>query len=383
MSCKQKNGQKKGQWAAAILSMAVGFACGFLMVWYFDTVLSHRSAHRQLLTVSVMLASLVLSLVAQIIIHEGGHLVFGLASGYRFGSFRVFSWIWVKENGRIRCKRLSLAGTAGQCLMNPPPIKDGKIPVVLYNLGGCIANLVASLLALACMFLFGKAALISVACAPFLLIGVLLAVTNGIPMHAGLVDNDGYNALSLSRDPLAAQAFWKQLAVYGEITRGVRLRDMPDEWFALPNEKDLKNSMMATVAVFACNRLSDAHRFAEADDLAQRLLSADTAINGLHRALLTCERICFEAVTQKRPEVMAALLSVQQKQYMKQMKKISTVLRTVYIYALLCENDYNKAEDTKRRFEKLASRYPYPNDLLIDREWMELAEKKLENMNVM
>lgn len=50
--------------------------------------------------------------------------------------------MWVKENNQLKFKSLSITGTGGQCLMSPPEMKDGKIPIILYNLGGAILNIV-------------------------------------------------------------------------------------------------------------------------------------------------------------------------------------------------------------------------------------------------
>ena len=94
----------------------------------------------------MLLVSIYIALFLQIIIHEAGHLIFGLMSGYRFCSFRVFSFIWMKENGKIKLKRLSLVGTAGQCLMAPPDLVNGKIPIVLYHLGGVTMNLISAVI---------------------------------------------------------------------------------------------------------------------------------------------------------------------------------------------------------------------------------------------
>jgi hypothetical protein len=56
----------------------------------------------------------------QIIIHEAGHLIFGLFTGYKFLSFRIFLHIFYKKEGRIFRRKFSIKGTAGQCLMYPP-----------------------------------------------------------------------------------------------------------------------------------------------------------------------------------------------------------------------------------------------------------------------
>ena len=55
---------------------------------------------------------------------------------------------------------------------------------------------------------------------------------NGIPMRLGNVDNDGYNALCLGKSPAALRSFWLQMKINQQISRGVRLKDMPEDWFA-------------------------------------------------------------------------------------------------------------------------------------------------------
>ena len=81
-----------------------------------------------------MLAVMYVAIFIHIILHELGHLIGGLMSGYEFCSFRIMSFMWKKENGKIRLRRMNLAGTGGQCLMSPPDMINGKIPVFIYNL---------------------------------------------------------------------------------------------------------------------------------------------------------------------------------------------------------------------------------------------------------
>lgn len=77
-----------------------------------------------------------LAIILQIIIHEAGHLIGGILTGYKFSSFRIFNFMFIKENDKLKLKKLSLAGTGGQCLMSPPEFIEGKVPYILYNLGG-------------------------------------------------------------------------------------------------------------------------------------------------------------------------------------------------------------------------------------------------------
>ena len=80
----------------------------------------------------------------QMVIHEAGHLVFGLFTGYKFLSFRIGSLMLIKDGEKFSFRRFSIAGTGGQCLMAPPDMTDGRFPFVLYNLGGVIMNLIAT-----------------------------------------------------------------------------------------------------------------------------------------------------------------------------------------------------------------------------------------------
>lgn len=56
----------------------------------------------------------------------------------------------------------------------------------------------------------------------------------------GSVNNDGRNALELSRSEEATRAFWIQMKVNEQIAKGLRLKDMPDEWFKVPSDELMK-----------------------------------------------------------------------------------------------------------------------------------------------
>ena len=346
--------------------------------------------------------------IFHIIVHEGGHLVFGLLSGYHFSSFRVFSFMWVKEGETVKLKRHSIAGTGGQCLMSPPDIKDGKLPVVWYNLGGSLMNIIFGLLFLGGFFLCGEVSILSAILLLFSLLGFALAILNGVPMRTETVDNDGYNAISLSKDPQALrafwvqmkvelldaypedlralyakntearEAFWMQMKVIEETTKGVRIKDMPAEWFTVPTDEAMKNSMVAARGVFACNRLMDEERFAEADELMAHLLSIESGMVGLHRSLLICERIYVELITQNRREVIEEKLTKNLQAFMKAMKDNISILRTQYAIALLHEGDREKAETIKAQFEKRAKTHPYPHEVAPERDLMAIADAKYQ-----
>ena len=205
-------------------------------------------------------------------------------------------------------------------------------------------------------------------------IGAVYALINGIPMRLGTIDNDGYNACATGKNPGALRANWLQLKVNEQTTAGVRLKDMPEAWFAMPADEEMKNGMTAVVGVFACNRLMDEKRFAEADREMERLLSMDTGIVGLHRSLMKGDRIFCELLGEGRKERIDKLREKEQRKVAKAMKKFPAVLRTEYAYALLEEKDGEKAGKIREEFEKMAEKYPYPCDIEAERELMETAD---------
>lgn len=70
----------------------------------FDGLHSKFAETGMLETVGVsLLAILILlfSIFLQVLLHEGGHLVCGLATGYRFVSFRIFNLTFIRKDGEI------------------------------------------------------------------------------------------------------------------------------------------------------------------------------------------------------------------------------------------------------------------------------------------
>ena len=376
MSNKEAKKRKIGQILIPACFVLLGAGCGVLIMKFLGKPgTAGTSGGEKILKILVLVVSMYIALLLQIIIHEAGHLVFGLLTGYRFISFRVSSFMWMKDNDRIRFKRMSVAGTGGQCLMAPPDLKDGKMPVQLYNYGGAIMNLIASAVSGGLVLLCPAGSLLR----PFLLMmlvtGIAYALMNGLPLRMNLANNDGRNAWDLARNPEAVRAFWITLKMNELSARGVCLRDMPEEWFTVPDEEGMKNGITSSLGVFACSRLMDQGKFAEADALMERLLSQDNGIPGVLRKTLVCDRIYVELIGENRPEVLASLRTKDQVKFMKSMKKFPSVLRTEYAYALLAEKDPEKAQQVMEMFDKTARTFPNPNDIEIERGLMETARE--------
>ena len=379
MKAKNQTKSKKASNLPIMLCfLLLGFICGVVMLEYIDNVFGgDLSVGEFAFLLASACAGMYLTIYLQIIIHEAGHLVAGLLTGYTFSSFRIGSFMFVKNDGKIKLRRLSLAGTGGQCLMNPPDMTEGKIPFVLYNLGGSIMNLITALICAVLFFFFSKIPFLSLFLLIMCIIGLAYALINGIPMKLGAVNNDGYNAKDLGKSPEALRSFWMQMKAAEQTAKGVRLKDMPGEWFYLPDNEGMKNSMTAVMAVFYANRLMDEHAFTDAAPLIDHLLAAESGIVGLHRNLLICDRLYCELILEKNSAVIDKLYNKEQIKFMKQMRNFPTVIRTEYTYALLCKNDTRKAAQIREQFEKCAKTHPYASDIESERELLEIADGSL------
>ena len=370
---KKKKKNNRQQWIGMGIYLLVGAVCGLFMSHLILTE-DHPSLDSMLLDLLGLILMMFVTFYFHTITHELGHLIFGLLTGYRFSSFRVGNLAWVKTEGKIRFKRYTVAGTGGQCLMVPPEPVDGKIPVVWYNMGGCIVNLITTAAFLTGYLLLSKTNPLSALFLMGTMTGLATALANGIPLSLNAMDNDGRNALFLRKDPDSMEAFRLQLLISDAQLQDVRLKDMPEAWFPLPPIETMDTAMRAAQGVFYCNRLMDQHRFEEASALIDQLLSADVPMAGIHREILRCERTYCELIGENRWSVIEGLRTKEHLRFLSAMSSSLFVLRVEYAYALLGERDEAAAQKKLTRFEKVVPRHPFPADLAAERELLEIAK---------
>lgn len=358
------------------MCLGIGMLCGIVMGAAFD---GFMEGNNLLLVIGAELALFLVAYYLHLIIHEAGHFVAGLISGYGFSSFRVGSIMFIKENGQIKIKKHSVAGTAGQCLMVPPKMVDGKFPVIFYNLGGALLNLLFAVIFVLLANIFDRSSLGYAFSVLMALAGLITAITNGIPLKLGMINNDGSNARELYKNEEAMRVFHNQFMTVAALGDGKRLCDMPEDWFFMPSEAGLKNSIIVSGAVFRVNWLVDAGRCEEALELINHLLVADSALIGLHRCLLTCDKMTILLLQGGADEHVRNLLSDKQLDvFFKQMKNNISVVRAQYAVALLLDNDENKAKILREHFEKCANTHPYASEIHAEREMIDLIDRKFE-----
>ncbi len=326
-------------------------------------------------TFGVVLAALGMMLV-HILLHEAGHLLFGLLTGYRFVSFRIFNLMWQKDDdGRIRLYHFQLSGTAGQCIMAPPDRKDGKMPFFWYHLGGVTVNFLLAILSGVLYIVVRDNAYVAFVCLLFGILGVLTGLTNALPLP-GLA-NDGRNTVEMARSPKARKAFYLQMQAVIMLQKGIRIKDFPDEWFAMPTDEELQNTICCIMAVFLCDKLFDERKYAEAQAQMDDFLGRKTAIDTVHRQLLKVNALFCELAGKKNQVKIESYLDQELQKFMKAMPNYPGIIRTQYAYALY-QNDRQAAQKQRDLFEKAALTYPYQVEIEAERECMALAAQLAE-----
>lgn len=370
----QTEHKKRGTVGKIITCLAMiimGGACGFFGMMQAERMFdgNEKKPAAWLMIASILILFYV-SAYLQIVIHEGGHLIFGLLCGYHFVSFRVGSFMWIKKDGKIQLKRYSLMGTGGQCLMMPPSPYRENFPVMLYNMGGSITNLiVAGIFLLMNQFLHLNFVLAIFAMCMGI-IGIIYAMLNGIQMSSGPVNNDGYNALHLGKSQYEKWGFWMQLNINALLNKGMRLKEMPMEWFQIPEGADPESSMIASVQLMEMSRFIDCHQFDRAAELGNQIM-INTHLAPVLKSSVASEMIVMELLGENRKERIEELMTKEFKGYEKAMKKHLSLIRMQYAYELFQNNDEKAAQEKWKLFDKMKETYPSEGDKKSECELME------------
>lgn len=373
---KRKASYRKGQWIQLMLFLVIGGICGFVGGIYIGKVFgTDKGLVEKMLLFALFLLMFYFVLMAQIVVHEMGHFICGLISGYHFSSFRIGSFMFLKKEGRLTCKRYSLMGTGGQCLMDPPDTYEENMPYLLYNLGGSLTNGIAGILAFGAYFLTKDYAIVSLFFSLFGIVGLAFALINGIPMDLEPICNDGYNALHLGKNQEAKRSFWIQMRMNALIAKGARLKDMPEEWFVMPSIESLKNTMCASLGVFACNRAMDQMDFKKAKEIGDYLLEHGSGMISIHRNMIIAEMIFCELVLDKNIQNIDALYTKEFKRFLRGLKTNPSIIRMHYAYELLYKHNEEAANKYIDEFEKVSKVYPYPSEIEGEKELIDYVSK--------
>lgn len=161
--------------------------------------------------------------ILTILIHETGHWVFGLLTGYRLIHFEVLGVSVEKINGRLRVRHYKKV-PIGQCLMYP--VKEVADPALMI-LGGPVFNLLAAIIFGICTcFISQFIAKTIILC--FASLNLALGIFN-LFMGSDTCDGKTYREIKNSRKTIV---FYNcSILIYRHLREGRSYIDMPDILF--------------------------------------------------------------------------------------------------------------------------------------------------------
>jgi len=320
------------------------------------------------------LAAIPVSLILGIIIHEFGHLVFGLTSGYRFSSFRVGPFVWFREDSKIRFS-FSKSIFAGQCLM--APVHDFRtFKYVIYNLGGVILNLVLTAAFFVLFLLAPDNPGLSAWEGAFLvsaILNLLLALQNLIPIRP--LTNDGANVVEAMKSIDATRGLFMMFHVNNMMMQGVRYRDMDEKLFEVNKNPDHSNYLVAYMFILKAARLDDQGQHDKALELYNNIELAK--LPTIYRYLIKTNIMFHHTVY--NPNHSAAKELYQDKGLQDFLKSdIGACICVSAAYTFFVEGEKDKGLKILARGKKVLEKTPNKGERMLNLEMLEKIEAQIQ-----
>lgn len=309
------------------------------------TLLPDASKGKSLFFLAGSMAVLGIWYFIHIIIHEGGHMVMGLLTHYRFVSFRIGSFTIVKDGSRLVAKKMVVKGTAGQCLMCPPVCEPEELEDTWYLLGGGLMNLAFSSLG---MYLYGAVAPSLTSYFVFFLegiMGIVTCISNLCPLKAGGVANDGYDIFFEGKNKNAKAAMYYVLLLNARMSEVDSVTFLSDKIlqkiFSFPYT-DLTNIYEANLYSLMSLLYLAKGEYEKARECSKKLYQTDGVLE-LFKNEARCDLLYHEIMGECRADEIERLYDDKMKGYMKATSCYPSRKMLMYAYYLIYKDDEAQA----------------------------------------
>lgn len=296
------------------------------------------------------------------IIHESGHLVMGLLTGYEFVSFRIGSFTLIKENGRLVRKKFNIAGTGGQCTLTYKTVDNPQdIPYFWYNFGGVFFNFLTVLVCIPVIILSDNV-FISVGFIMLAVISFILGIINIIPTRATGIGTDGYNLVLLKKSPVERVSNYKIMLINAMQYQGIRIEEMPDNILKFTDEEKQCQFGKAFIVIEA-NVLMNKYDFKSAEEKYRSVVNDENSLE-IYKNECKCEMMFCMIMNGCSPydidniyKEIKQYIAITEKTYI--MRK-----RLMYAYYLIVKKDFEKASQEYILAKKMENTYPAKGEYL-------------------
>lgn len=334
--------------AVTVLNLAVTLALflltGYEVGQFSDLAVPEAGAGLSLLLLGAGYLAILLFYLLLVILHEAGHLICGILTGWKFVSFRVGSLTLVRREGRYLMRRANLPGTAGQCLLEPPDGGFEHCPFGLYHLGGGLMNLLIG--GLLCCFL--PIANPAAACTlrGFAFLSFAFGANNLIPMKLKGMTNDGYLLIELRNNARSREANYLLLKAYAALIRVKTYGELPGELVERVSRyecHDLSSVSETNVLSYRADFAFYRGDYADARAVSERIAESAETLE-IFKNEARAKLLYFRLMDGASPEEIDAVYDKKLREYLAKVPDLPSTRRLMFAVELLHKKDKEAAE---------------------------------------
>jgi tetratricopeptide (TPR) repeat protein len=313
-----------------------------------------------------LLILFIICVYVHVFIHEAGHLLFGICTGYKFSSFRIGTYLFIKKKDNISINKYKLAGTLGQCLLTPPEYNNGDMPCILYNIGGLVFSAIATILSAVAWFLLPDINYVKAFITLFFTIGIAFLLMNAIPMNIEGNSNDAQNIKDLLKNPYAKREMYVELTIISNWVKGIQLKDMEDSLFLMPEQADLSDRFNAQIYRFIAMRHLNNQDFIQAKKCFQEILNHKPPISNYELQSIQGNLLFLAMLLDCNSQKDEAAYSDEIAKCLKRIANSVEGYKVAYAYTLLIEKNLEKATEIKNNAKMCLASYALQGEAIAE-----------------
>lgn len=239
---------------------------------------------------------LLLAIPVVIAVHEVGHLLGGLAAGFRFSALRIGP-LQIDRPLRISLQRISGTGYGGWVSMVPDKRDRLRVRALVLVLAGPGINLGSAGGLLLLPDSMGPAS------GAFIVVSLALAVKELLPIRHRITVSDGRRAWMLLRDRACSERWLAMMKLAAEFRQGVLPESLSADWLAeaIAYRDDSPDTVSAHGIAYAA--AFHQHKDAEAGQRLETALQHASFAAPVQREALMSDAGVFQARRRKRADL--------------------------------------------------------------------------------
>ena len=347
---------------------------GFIIISFVNTILIAKRPdiayikenYGSIFLITFDIFSIVASIFIQIFLHELGHSLAAIFSGYDFIFFRLGSFAFVKKNGKLKIAKFEIPGTGGQALFAPKGKAYENFPYKLYMYAGIISNLFFSILAFIIMY-FNKNYFLDQFSYFFASVGIYIFLTNGLKIDAE-ISNDAMQVKLLERHE-EYRIFTKyNLKIARLLVDGKEIKDMDQDEIDFILSCD---NQFAEIGILKGDYYSQNLDLDKAKEEYEKALDKEILSDRLQKQALINE-IIYLSIIKKDQANYEKYVSKEFEFFLDNfLLKLVNGYYTKYAKLLLIDKDQKAAEKLKTQYIRFRKNYIFESEI-------RLADKKIQ-----